>query len=814
MINKKNIFHVLCFGTLLVIVSACSSTSAIPDGEQLYTGMKNTQYDHYESSTYADAVREELDIVLATKPNASLLGSPSITSPLKFGLWIWNAFSQDSTAFSKWIVKAFGSKPVLMSYANPDLHVSVGKSLLKKRGYFENQITYERLPQHNPKKMKLQYKVDMGRLWHIDSLQYLGFTPQAYRLMESDTANAAIHKGDPFDVASLEEERQRLQTLFLENGYYYYQKSDLSYLADTISHPGKVQVRLQQADSIDSKSLYPWVIGHVDINLKHNIFEQPDTVRHGRRFDVHFSGRRPAIRTRVINNNLTLRKGDLYSYTKHQISLQKINATGIFSQVNFNFAPQTDSSLLAKDNLLAHNHLLQIDSNRVDTLNMTIDCIFDKPYDFYIEAYGRGKTSGKVGPELIMGLTKRNAFHGGELLNVRLHGAYEWETGRKDRGTSTGINSYEYGAEASIQFPRILDPFREIKRRWFNNKRKNADNLPLVTNPQSPRKRKIFYETPLTTLKAATDVINRANYFKRHVVSGELTYDWKSSAQKQYSFSPLILTYEYMSARTEKFDSLVSEMPYLKTSLADQLVPKMQFSYTYQSPSTYLNPIKWWTTISEASNILSLGYMLAGKKWNDKDKEMFHNPYAQFFKVETNFTKTWSLSNKSTFAAHASAGVVYSYGNSTYAPYTEHFYVGGANTIRAFNAREIGPGKYVSANRLLSYVEQTGDVKVVANLEYRPHLLGSLYGALFIDAGNVWRLDDEIPGGKFDWKNVFQQMAVGTGVGLRYDLDYFMIRIDWGIGLHVPYDTGKTGFYNISHFKDAQTLHFAIGLPF
>lgn len=135
---------------------------------------------------------------------------------------------------------------------------------------------------------------------------------------------------------------------------------------------------------------------------------------------------------------------------------------------------------------------MQIDTNRVGTLNMTVDCIFDKPYDFYIEAYGRGKTSGKVGPELIMGLTKRNAFHGGELLNVRLHGAYEWETGRKDRGTSTGINSYEYGAEASIQFPRILDPFREIRRRLQSNKQKKTNNSSSLAKHQAPRKRKIF----------------------------------------------------------------------------------------------------------------------------------------------------------------------------------------------------------------------------------------------------------------------------------------------------------------------------------
>ena len=147
------------------------------------------------------------------------------------------------------------------------------------------------------------------------------------------------------------------------------------------------------------------------------------------------------------------------------------------------------------------------------------------------------------------------------------------------------------------------------------------------------------------------------------------------------------------------------------------------------------------------------------------------------------------------------------------APWSEQFYIGGANSVRAFTVRSVGPGAYYPTANTYSYLDQTGDIKFLANLEYRPHLFGNLYGAVFMDAGNVWTMHDssDRPGGKFKLNNAVKEMAVGTGVGLRYDLDFFVIRVDWGVGLHLPY---KSGFYNLPNFKDSQSLHFAIGMPF
>jgi len=429
----------------------------------------------------------------------------------------------------------------------------------------------------------------------------------------------------------------------------------------------------------------------------------------------------------------------------------------------------------------------------------------------------RLKTSGRYGPEAIIGLTKRNAFRGGEKLNLRVHGSYEWSASSDDDGRDRlGLNNYEYGAEASLQFPRLVNPFvTPPRKRWEREERKTAEAAEkgLVYIPKGPR---IYYTTPSTTLKVSVDVLNRSKYFKRHVVSGELTYQWQPNERNSYSFSPLTLTYEYMHNVTDRYLELIDSVPYLEVSLADQFIPKMIFQHTFMSPARYKSPIKIWTTVSEASNILSAGYAAFGRRWSEKDKKLFKNPFAQFVKIDANLTKVWSLGEKSGIAAHVNLGTLWAYGNSRFAPYTEQFYVGGANSIRAFNARQIGPGRYRSTQRRRSYVEQTGDIKIQLNLEYRPHLMGSLYGAVFLDAGNVWTMhyDDGRPEGHFKFKNILNEMALGTGVGLRYDIGYFMIRLDWGLGLHVPYETGKTGFYNISKFKDAQAFHLAIGLPF
>lgn len=749
------------------VFASCSSTKNIPEDDQLFVGLTKIEYKNYEKNDHFVAVQEEVEAALATAPNGALFGSSYYRSPFPYGLWIWNAFSKSRSVFSKWMTKSFGKPPVLMSWVNPELRANVTRELLRSNGYFDSSVEYNVITQKNPKKAKIGYTVNLGRLYRIDSLRYVNFPQRADSLIRATIGETLIHPGDPFKVSTLDAERTRLSNVFRNNGYYYYQPGYASYLADTISVPDTVQLRLQYADSVPANVRRKWYIGKVNLELRKDYMEELiDSLEH-RYFTVRFNGRKPPLRTRVILRDLKLRPRKLYSYDDYLQSANKITGTGLFSYVDFKFTPR-DTTL------------------RCDTLDLTLSCVFDKPYDFYVEANMVGKTSGKLGPGAVIGISRRNAFRGGEKLDININGSYEWQTGHNADGSSSEMNSYEYGANVSLEIPRLLLPFWS-RVRWYN--------------------------TPSTILKASSSVINRSGYFKRHIVSGELTYNFQRTATSVHQFSPLILQYEYMTRMTSAFSDILEENPYLLVTMADQFVPKMRYTYTYSSPTNYRSPIYWQVVVSEASNLLSLGYMMAGNKWNEKSKQLFKNPYAQFFKIETDFRKTWAVGDHSQLVGHVSAGFIWSYGNSVSAPYSEQFYVGGANSIRAFNVRSIGPGAYHTDSEHASYMDQTGDIKLQANLEYRFRLFGNLYGATFLDAGNVWALRDDgyRTNSVFKVKNLLKETALGTGVGLRYDLEFFVLRLDWGVGLHVPY---KSGFYNISSFGDGQSLHFAIGYPF
>lgn len=768
------------FYTILATVffSACSSTKSIPEDDQLFTGLTKIEYNAQEKGEHYTATQEELNAALATAPNGALFGSSSVRSPFPIGLWVWNEFAGKQSGFAKWMIKTFGSNPVLMSWVNPELRASVASEVLRAHGYFRGKVDYEVVKQRNPKEAKIGYTVNMGHMFTIDTLRYVGFPAAADSLIRSTAPQAKIKSGDAFDVSTLDAERTRISNLFRNNGYFYYQSGYSSYLADTVSTPGKVQMRFQEADNIPAVAKRTWSIGKIEIDMRKQYSEALKDSFSRRNITIHYNGKRTPIRPGVILSSLRMRSGGLYSYLEHQQSASRLAATSLFSLVDFNFTPRDTTGVC-------------------DTLDLRMNLLFDKPYDFYIQGNLTGKTNNRFGPGITVGLTKRNAFHGGELLDINLKGSYEWQTGHKAESTSSRLNSYEYGIDASVQFPRLIMPFANKFRRRIWQKAMRTHYFPSAT----------------TTLKFSSDIIRRSTYFTRHIVSGEWTYDLQTSPTSKHQFSPIVFSYEYMRRSSEGFDSVLQANPYLYYTMRDQFIPKMQYVYTYTSPTSARNPLWWQTTVSESGNILSLGYMVAGKKWGKNSKEMFNNPYAQFFKIETELVKTWRLAEHSTLVGHIDIGAVWSYGNSESAPYSEQFYVGGANSIRAFTVRSIGPGSYHDpASAASYYLDQTGDMKFLANLEYRPRLFGNLYGAVFLDAGNVWKMhDDYRTGGKFQMKNALKEMALSTGIGVRYDMDFLVIRLDWGVGLHLPY---KSGFYNVGKFGDSQSIHFAIGYPF
>lgn len=762
-----------------MVLVGCSSTSSVPEDDKLFTGLRKTGYENYEPCDHFYSTQEEVEAALATTPNGALFGSPYYRIP-SYRLWIYNAFEHSRGGIGKWMRTTFGKAPVLLSSVNPQLHAQVVRELLRARGYFGGYVNYNVLTSDSSRTAKVKYNVNFGDLYTVDTLTYHNFPEEANELIEKKASESLVKAGDPFDVSVLEAERTRISTLLRNNGFFYYQPSYATYLADTIAEPGEVQVRLHYADSLPAAVGRKWYVGRINLEMrKQSVLEQlKDTLRR-RNYTIVYNGKREPMRRSVITRDMKIKPRKLYSYQDYQQTINTLTAKGLFSRVDLAFAPRDTSATC-------------------DTLDLTLNCVFDKPYDVYLEGNLVGKTTGRVGPGLNLGLVKRNAFRGGEKLTVNLKGSYEWQTGHQADGSSSKFNSYEYGADVSVEMPRLLF-VNNIMRRLRHIRRRKGKPI---------RQR---YATPTTLIKGSFDVLNRSGFFQRHIVSGELTYKTQPRAIVQHQFSPLILQYEYMKHMTPAFTDLVNKSPYLLVAMSDQFVPKMRYTFTYQSPARLHNPIFWQVSVSEAANLLSLGYMAFGEKWNDKEKTMFKNPYAQFLKVETDYSKTWQVTEHSTLVGHVNMGVVWAYGNAISAPYSEQFYVGGANSIRAFNVRSIGPGRYHAQTSYLSYLDQTGDLKLQMNLEYRPRMFGNLYGALFLDAGNVWTLRSDRPGAVFKPKNMFKEMAVGTGIGIRYDLDFFVLRLDWGVGLHLPY---KNGFYNFDKFKDSQSLHFAIGYPF
>lgn len=777
----------LLIGLSAIVVSACSMTKSVPDGDQLFTGLTRINYTDYDDNDNFAATQEEVEAALATSPNGSILGSSYYRLPFSFGLSVWNAFSADSSGLGHWINKTFGKQPVLMSWVNPELRALVAKNVLRNHGYFRGDVNAEVIQQNNPKKAKIGYDVIPGHLFTFDSISYIGFDAEADSLLRASSRQALVKKGDAFVVANLDGERNRVSNLLRNNGYYYYQAGYASYLADTFAVDGKVQLRFQLAQETPHAARHKWYIGRININMRKTYNEAYADSMVYRYLTIRHSGKRPPLRPRVIMADLKIHPRQLYSYDNYLQSMQKINAMGLFSMTEFQFTPRDTTATC-------------------DTLDLTLNCTFDKPWDSYIETNFTGSAIGRVGPEVKLGLVRRNAFHGGEKIDVSVHGSYEWAT-----SSSASMSNYEYGLDASIEFPRLIAPY-------FGGNSTRRYTLPDGRTVRLPRR---FYATPTTIAKLSTNTVRRPGYYKMHIVSGKWAYQWQTSATSRHEFSPLTVKYQFMNSHTADFDQVMEDNPYLRSTMQDYFIPEMRYTYTYTSPSGTRHPIHWETTLSESGNVTSLAMMAFGKKWNEKGKKLFKNPYSQFVKLETDFTKTWTLDASSQLVGHVNAGVLYSFGNTDWAPNSELFYAGGANSIRAFSVRGIGPGNFPGLeDKAMSYLMQNGDLKLVMNLEYRRKLFGGLQGALFLDAGNVWNLrdtyDTSIPYAttKFQPKNMLDEMALGTGVGLRYDLDFLVLRLDWGVGLHVPYTTGKSGYFNIEHFKDCQTLHFAIGYPF
>ena len=270
---------IIVFISSLALVS-CSMTKGIPEDDQLFTGLKQIAYSDERNDAYSDhlaVTKGEVEAALATEPNGSLFGSSYYTVPWSWHLWIYNHYAAKESGFAKWMTKSFGKPPVLMSQVNPALRASVAKSVLRNNGYFRGNVTYEVVPQKNPKKSKILYTVHLDSLFTLDSVAYVNFPDTLQQLIDSTRSESLIRPGSAFSVTALDGERSRISSLFRNNGYYYYAPGYASYLADTFMVADKTQLRFQLADDLPAEALSKWYIGNIDINFRKTAREQHPT---------------------------------------------------------------------------------------------------------------------------------------------------------------------------------------------------------------------------------------------------------------------------------------------------------------------------------------------------------------------------------------------------------------------------------------------------------------------------------------------------------------------------------------------------------
>ena len=776
MMMKMRNKNTLLVGLLCILMSACSTTKNLPEGETLYTGIDKLEVVNEDKTLAGITALTEVKAALAYAPNNAIFGSSSLRWPVPFGLWVYNGFEkyQDKKGIGRWIFDHLGKSPVLMSSVNGETRAKVATNLLHDYGYFNGSVSYKEVPQKNPKEAKVSYVIDMARPYFLDSIAYLKYPHYADSLIQSTRSLSVLKSEENFSVIKLEEERQRLSNLFRNHGYYYYRPEFTSYRADTLQKSGYVSLQVVPRNGIPSEAKKQYYIGNTSVYLTGYDNEPPTDTLRLRTMTFYYSGKKPGIRPNALMRNVFFRKGELFSQDRQTFTQEAIARMGVFRYSEFRYEPK-DTTVNG------------------DTLNVNMYATFDKPYNAELELNMTTKSTDQTGPGAVFKITRNNFQRMGANLSFEVRGSYEWQTNSNVEGNSSKLNSYELGTSLSLDFPRLILPWKDtdLLRSRYQQK---------------------------TSFKIYGNLLNRARFFNMLSFGGNVTYDFRKSRTWKHTITPFQLTFNTLMSTTERFDSITATNPSLALSLGDQFIPSMNYTFTYDNARLKRDYQLWWeNSITSAGNVTSLLYAALGKDFSEKNKKLLGTPFAQFMKFTSEIRTLFKVGEKQHIAARLMGGVLWSYGNQTIAPYSEQFYIGGANSLRAFTVRSVGPGTYnPGQNTKYGYLDQTGDIKLEANVEYRFPIFGELYGATFLDAGNVWlmRKDENRPGGEFSLKNFAKSIALNTGVGVRYDLTFLVIRLDMGIALHVPYETGKSGYYNIPKFKDGLGLHFAIGYPF
>ena len=474
------------------------------------------------------------------------------------------------------------------------------------------------------------------------------------------------------------------------------------------------------------------------------------------------------LRKNVLRENTFIREGKPYSASGLQNTYNHFGRLGAVKYTNISFEQDPDSALLD-----AH---IQLQTNKPSTLS------------FQPEGTN---TAGDLGAAASLTYENRNLFRGSESFSVQVRGAYEAIRGLEGYSNQDYI---EYSVESRLSFPRFMMPFlsSEARRRTIAT----------------------------SELSLTYDTQNRPE-FHRRVLSAGWRYKWSPlSSRNQYQFDLLNLNYVFMpwisdTFRKEYLDNPTNYNAILRYNYEDLFIMKTGFGFSYNDGKTAIK-----TNIETAGNLLSLGSAIFGGNKDDLNQyKVFNIAYAQYIKGDIDYTHHLISGYNDQLVFHVGLGIAYPYGNSTILPFEKRYFSGGANSVRGWSVRSLGPGRYKDKDGNINFITQTGDIKLDLNLEYRTHLFWKFGGALFIDAGNIWTIRDypSQPDGQFQIQNILKDLAVSYGMGLRLNFDYFIIRFDMGMkAVNPAYKTEDENHFPLIHPRLSRdfAFHFAVGLPF
>ena len=753
---------------LLWMTASCSVSKFIPEGEYLLDDVKVVSDDKAVKPSDISGYNRQ-------NPNSSWF------SLVKVPMHIYSLSGTDTTRWINRFIQKLGDKPVIFDEEAAERSREDMQSALHNMGYMQADVRLRK--ETRKKKLRLKYLVHPGPAYRISHWDY-AIQDDSVRRYMAGYASQLMHEGMRFDVNTLDQERQQMTNHLQDRGFYRFNKEYVTCTADTVrgTHLVDLTFHIAPYDATSHTTHARYRIGEVNVVTD---FDMTHAMRQDfARFDsLHYKGlnifyrERPFLKPEVLSQNIAITPDSFYSDSRLQHTRSSLGRLHAIKYTDIRF--QED----AADSTRLDCHVL-LSRNKVNS--------------FSAELEGTN-SAGDLGAAASLSYQNRNLFNGSELFTFKVRGAYEAVTGLQGYSNE---NYVEYGVEASINFPRFLFPFisAEVRQRT-----QATSEIGIQFNSQ---------ERP---------------EFGRRAASVTWGYRWTYKRKWQHRVDVLDLNYVYMpwissTFREEYLDNPENSNSILRYNYENLLIMKAGYGFTYhsdgrESRTASNNSYSIRFNIESSGNLLyAFSHMLNATRNEDHQYTVANIAYAQYIKTDIDFTKSFRIDHRNSIVFHVGMGVAYPYGNSRILPFEKRYFSGGANSVRGWSVRRLGPGSFAGNDRNIDFINQSGDIKLDLNLEYRTKLFWKLNGAFFVDAGNIWTIRDyeEQPGGAFRFDSFYKQIAVSYGLGLRFDFDYFILRFDAGMKAVNPAYRNSKEHYPLIHpdFGRDFAFHFAVGYPF